>query len=159
MPLLNKNLLIGVLCAVITSTILPNAQALDEVTSVLELAENTLASTYLVVSEADKNGANVSILLRELDNAVVFLDKAYLEYRIGNINRSIYFATASYNISSDTMIRAIQLKDLTASEYLERFWSAVVTSSISIGIIIVLSFILWRRFKKWYQIKHGDLFT
>jgi len=154
---LKRVIAVGILCAVILNITLLGSHAADEAASALERAETALASSYLAVSEAEKAGANVTVLLRKLNDAGLFLDKAHQEYRVGNLSGSIYFAEISYNISSETASRAIRLKDLAASEAARNFWFAVATSSVSIGAIVFLSSRLWRRFKHWYQAQEREL--
>jgi len=151
MPPPKRVLAVGIVFAVIVSIALRGALAADEAASTLELAENSLASSYGAVFDAGKAGANVTALTRELDNAGFLLSKAYLEYRVGNLSGSIYFAELSHNVSSETMLRAMQLKEIAASEAARRFWLTVITSSASIIVIILMSYILWQRFRRWYQ--------
>ena len=146
-----RALAIGILCAIILSITLRGTRAQDEAALALERAETALASSYRAVSEAEKAGANVTALLRKLNDAGLLLDKARLEYGIGNSSGSIYFAEISYNVSAETMLGATQLRDLTNSETAKRFWLTVLASSASIGIIVLMSFIIWGRFKRWYQ--------
>jgi len=157
MLLQRKALVVGLLWIIMLCATLRATRAEDEAISTLERAENVLASSYQAVSEAERVGANVTALLRELNDAGLLLDKAYLEYRSGNPNGSIYFANISYAISLDTMPKATQLKNLTLSEATRRFWLTMVTSSVSIVAVILLSITLWRRFKRWYQPQDQDM--
>ena len=150
-------LAVGILCAIILSITLRGIHASDEASLTLERAEDSLAFSYQAVFEAEKAGANVTALLSGLNYAGLLLDKAHLEYRVGNFSWSVYFAEISYNVSSEITLRAMQLKDLTASEAAKRFWLTIITSSVSIGIIVLLSFSLWNRFKWWYKSRDRDL--
>jgi len=66
-----------------------------ETRSIITAAEETIVDCYQAVVDAEKMGANVSILLVRLNNASMSLSKANLEYSRGNFDSALDFANES----------------------------------------------------------------
>lgn len=113
-------------------------------------AEEALGSSYGAVLAAEQAGANVSSLVAQFNVGCEYLSQAYMWDSLGNSENSSYFVGLSYTIAGDVQSEALALKDEAIRASGDNFFTTTVVSIVSIVAIIVLSFVVWRVFKRYY---------
>ena len=146
-PLLILGLVFLVLLPVFTSRV--DASSEDTATLAITQAEETFASAYEAVLEAEQAGANVSVLLDRLNIAAEHLAEARMLYRLGDFDGAVNSADLS-ELGMDVKTEAEQLK-VDA----QRFWNMDLLNRITVpivGVIVVIlaTFVAWRIFKQRY---------
>lgn len=122
----------------------------DSVSSAMTNAEMTLVSAYQAVVESERAGANVSVLLVQLNEAGEFLTNARMKYELGNHDQAASLASSSSEISKKVESEAAELQH-EASVLWAMDVGLATTESVILMIAVVLgSFWSWRAFKKRY---------
>jgi len=122
----------------------------DEGASGLIDAEEKVLSAYLAVLEAEKTGANVSVLLVRLNEAGEFLARAHVEYRLGDFEEASHLADSSRNIGIEVLNAAIDLKDSASSEGIQHMLFMMIASVVGMASIALGSLWVWYFLKKRY---------
>ena len=146
-PLLILALLFLFLLPVFTSRV--GASSEDTATLAITQAEETFASAYEAVLEAEQAGANVSELLDRLNIAAEHLAEARMLYRLGDFDGAVNSADLS-KPEMDVKTEAEQLK-IDA----QTFWDTNLLDRITVPIagvtvVILATFIAWQIFKRHY---------
>jgi len=130
--------------------LLVNAASVDVPNSALTEVEETFASAYEAVLEAEQAGANITELLDRYNLAVERLAEARILLRLGDFDGTVNFVDL-VNIGADVKAEAEQLK-IDAQKSSNSNQLNVLTFSI-IGIIVVIctTFVCWRVFKRRYS--------
>ena len=113
-------------------------------------AEMAVSSAYVAVLEAERSGANVSVLLIKLDSAGRFLAEAHMCYRNGDFDGAVYYADLSVQSVGGLVEEAEQLKALAIDEFKERSFQTVAASSLAVVVIVLGSVYGWWFFKRRY---------
>jgi len=111
-------------------------------------AEMAVSSAYVAVLEAERSGANVSVLLIKLTYSGSFLAEAQMCYRNGDFGSVVYYADLSVQSVGGLVEEAEQLKALSIDEFKERSFQTVVASSLVVVVIVLGRVYGWRCFKR-----------
>lgn len=122
----------------------------DTATTSIERAENALVSAYQAVSEAEQVGADVSVLLAELNLAGEFLAEARMAYRLGDFDNATSYAYLGRYIGEGVEVKAYELKDSEWRENIQRMWWTIMGSVLGVIVIASGSFWVWRFLKRRY---------
>lgn len=122
----------------------------DLAASALSGAEEAVVSTFQVVLETERSGANVSGLLGRLSEAGGLLAQARMAFRVGDFDEAVRFAGLSEDIGLEVKNVALGLKDLASSESVRFMWFTVMGSILGVVLLVLGSFWVWRVFKGRY---------
>jgi len=122
----------------------------NEALTAIRRAEFAVASAYEAVLEAEKAGANVSVLLEEVNVGAENLTKACMLYRIGDLEEAVYFADLCCSSVVNVTNEAETLRDLAVVERKKQVLVTSLASTFGVGVTVFGGFFGWRWFKEWY---------
>jgi hypothetical protein len=140
----------------IFSTLQVNASNINEDNFLIE-AESKIKTAYLTLLEAEKNGANVTVLTDILNHGAELLSEAYFWNSLDNIENSTHFVQLCNNITDTIQIDVTELLEEAKKNNQASFFSNIIISISGTIIILLTSFFLWRFFKDRYFKKIEDL--
>ena len=114
-------------------------------------AESTVAECYNFALEAERAGANVSVLLRVLDEAGDLLSKAELAYGVGDYDGAGVYAAQCEGRLAGFEVQAQALRDSASWQRQLDFMVNVVGSAAGTVAVLVGGWLVWRYLKR----KHG----
>jgi len=119
------------------------SEALDAVVE----AEETIVYFYGAVAEADRAGANVSVLMATLGEAGEFLSKAEFSYGRGDFDSAVDFANQSQSVLYGLVEEA---EVLTENVIKENYLDFLVAVGSAIGAVSIIcgGFAAWFFLKK-----------
>jgi hypothetical protein len=129
--------------------LLVNAASEDVTNSALTEAEETFASAYEAVLEAEQAGANVTELLDHYNLAVERLAEARILLRLGDFDDTINFVDLA-NIGADVKTEAEQLKIDAQESSNSNLLNVLTFSTLGVTFVICATFVCWRVFKRRY---------
>jgi len=129
-----------------------NTSALSEnvAASAIEKAEGLMVSAYQAVLEAERAGANVSVLVARLNVAGEGLAQAHISYRLGDFDGAARSADLCSQIGEEVRVEAYGLRGLALEEAGQRFRWTMIGSILGVAIVVGASFLGWRIFKLRY---------
>ncbi len=123
----------------------------DDAALTITQAEETLASAYEAVLEAEQVGANVSGLLSRLNLGGDYLAEAYLWYHLGVSENASRFAGLCHEVGGDVRSDALELRDeakrLGEADFVVKIYGSVV----AVIVVVVLCSVVWLVFKRRYR--------
>jgi len=126
------------------------ASSEEMATVAITQAEETVASAYEAVLEAEQAKANVSVLLNQLNVAGEYLAEARMLYRLGDFDGAVHFADTARD-------RAEEVGGLAEELKIDAYASGITSSLIRItgsviGVIgvVIGTFTAWGVFKRHY---------
>jgi len=120
----------------------------NEAKTAVKAAESEVLTCYDAAFEAEKAGANVSMLLSVLDEAGWFLSKAKLAYSEEDFDSAVSFANECQSRLNDFVDQATSLRsDAEQAGYLN-FMVNFVGSGVGALCIVVGGFALWTFLKR-----------
>lgn len=125
----------------------------DARTAISEARSNVL-DCYAAVVDAEKSGANVTDLLRILNEAGMLLSKANFAYNSSDFNSAVYFANQTQTSLNGFFDSARILKDATMRQ---NSMNTMVNTVAFIGVIcggFVVWFFLKMKYGKTGSVKH-----
>jgi hypothetical protein len=137
----------------IVSWFLPTCFCTDaiEASTAINQAEETLNLAYIGVAKAEADGADISLLLDELDAGGVFLSAAHSAFRSGDFESAFSSAVACSSAVNGVADDAARL-DIDAKEaHINRLFLTAVASGISVCFILIIAFFGWKFLKRWYS--------
>ncbi len=143
---------IAFLCLV-SSFIAPIALAevsQDPVASTLADAESAVGSSYQAVLEAGDAGAEVTLLLSQLNYAADLLAQAEIAYRNGDVNTAVEMANSAVPIASEVLDAAVTAKNEALVADQTALLSAIAFSVVGSVVFVLVLFAVWRFFKRSY---------
>jgi hypothetical protein len=138
---------------ILVSVFIPVAFSLnmeDEATSAISEAEEATVSAYRAVLDAESAGADVTSLMSQLNKAAELLAQANMSYEIHDFKNATLFAGMSKGNATEVIIKAHKTRDLALYENSQRFKFTLAASILSICMILFVSFMSWRFFKRRY---------
>jgi hypothetical protein len=115
----------------------------DEAESAIQYAEDAVLDCYKAVFEAEKAGANVSSLLRVLNEAGWLLSKAGVAYNSGDFNLAHEYATNCSQMLDGLVGEANSLKLEAENARRMDFLVNYVGSSVGAVAIVVGGYAFW----------------
>ena len=121
-----------------------------EAASSLDGAEALVCQAFETVLEAEQAGANVSILIADLDEAGALLAEAEVLRRNGSVDEAAGLADQAVVIADDVEREALELKNLASVNRQNVFWFSSVCSLIGVSVFLVVLFFVWSWFRRVY---------
>lgn len=136
-------LISSALCVAITDT---------EARSTIIEAEMALSSSYLLLFEAENNGADISEILIQLNVGGASLSKARVDYRTGAYGRAYQNANHALQVVNGLFEKVQNIKDNADLKLQETSFQLIVTSSLAICVVVLVHVVGWWGFKnRYYQ--------
>jgi hypothetical protein len=111
-------------------------------------AEQRVSTCYSAGAEAQKAGANVTLLLLTLDDAGMLLSRAHLHFEKGNFDDAQVLAVQCKTILQGFESEASSLRDTAANARSLDFMINVAGSAVGAIVVVVAGFAVWQRLKK-----------
>ena len=121
-----------------------------EAASSLDGAEELVCQAFETVLKAEEAGANVSILMADLDEAGALLAEAEILRRNGNVDEAAGLADQAVVIANNVEREALELKNLASVNRQNVFWLSSVCSLVGVPVFLVVLFFVWRWFRRVY---------
>jgi hypothetical protein len=110
--------------------------------------ETALSSAYDAVRDARNAGANVTILLADLNQGGEYLSEAYYWYGAGKYDTANSYAGMCRDIAGNVKNEAETLMSSAQEASNLKNIETLLTSIVGVVVIVVLSFVVWRVFKR-----------
>lgn len=123
----------------------------DVVALAVEEAEAAVVSAYEAVLDAEQAGAKVSGLLARLNVAGEYLSDAHIQHRLGDFENATYFANLCDETAEEVRNEANELKNEAHGLRVTDLVVRMTGSIIGVVIIVFLSFLVWRAFRRRYH--------
>lgn len=127
-----------------------NGNTADEGSSFVLKAEYDLRGAFEAVLEAERAGANVSVLVEKLNEAGRFLAEAENALRGGNFSEAVSEAGRCSLAAEGIVGEALSLKSLALVQSQRAFRLNLAISVVTSSVFIVVLFFVWRWFKGFY---------
>jgi len=130
-----------------------HASGQEMASSVINQAEDVVASAYEAVLEAERAGANVSGLLARLNQAGEFLAGAWVAFRLGDFEEAARSASLCSEISESVKNEAGEMRVEAYGLRVKGFWLTMTGSLVGVVAVVFGSFVGWRVFKRRYYMR------
>ena len=151
--ILVASLLIAASILAITIPIVPMASAETSSSASIQAANLAIDRAYTNVVSAEKSGANIAVLLKNLNNAVELLAQADNATQNGDLNVTSADATAAASIANGVNTAALALQNSSLTQSNNDKLLTIVFSASSAAIYVVILFVIWRQIKGRYNKK------
>jgi hypothetical protein len=122
----------------------------DQANEVIEQVDRNLGLAYVAVTEAERGGANVSLLLSKLQIAGNLLSEANIAFRIGDYDSASSYAEASAQAIEGVAEEGARLKMDAEREQIDSFLLTVVLSVVGVVLVLILGLLGWHHLKHVY---------
>jgi hypothetical protein len=123
----------------------------DAATTSIERAENVLVSAFQAVLEAEQVGADVSVLLAQLNEAEEFLAEARMALGLGEFDEAVHSANICSEIGETVTSEADELLVEVYGSRVMVSWLTMSGSLVGVFVVGFGSFWSWRVFKRRYH--------
>jgi hypothetical protein len=113
-------------------------------------ADTALRGAFDALLGAESAGANVSGLMGRLNEAGVALTGANVALASGNYSDAVGRAGECRGLADSVVLDAGVLKNDAAAQA-SRWWVTVLLSVTGSVVFVVVLFLVWRRFKRYYS--------
>ena len=123
----------------------------DLTISELHAAEKAVELAFNVVLDAEKDGANVTVLIGRLNVATDLLARAEMAFRVGDVSGALEKTAGVFAIAAEVETDAVSAMGFEDS--FERYnagWSIAIISIVAGFTFVLLMLIIWRWFKQNY---------
>ena len=124
----------------------------EEASAAVENADTALRGAFAAALNAESAGTNVSGLIGRLNEAGVALTGARVALAAGNYNDAVSRAGECRGLADGVVLDAGVLKNDAAAQA-SRWWVTVLLSVLGSVVFVVVLFLVWRRFKRYYTDK------
>lgn len=114
-------------------------------------ADKALLRAFDEVMEAEKSGANVSVLVSDLNEAGSFLAEANMASSTGNSDKAITMAQQCITLAGNVENEASTLKKSTVAMITPHFVQAVAVSALLALLFLGVFFAAWSWFESYYR--------
>ena len=118
--------------------------------STLGEAEQSMAQAYEAVLDAEGVGANVSGLLVRLNVAVWLVSQASMAFEVGDFEEAAHFSELASDVGGEVVDEAERLGTEAGHAGTNRMRFSVVGSVLGVAIVVCISLLGYRIFKKRY---------
>ena len=118
--------------------------------SALELAEEAVASAYVLVLEAEGAGGEISELVARLNDALEYLSGAERAFESGEYDGAVMSAGKAVEASDAVGRGAVGLKRVAEVRSGIQFRNRLVLSFELVFFTVLLGFLGWSMFKRYY---------
>lgn len=116
-------------------------------------AKNALSQSYIALANAERLGANVSVLASNLNNAASLINEAEDDNASGNFQSALSKADLSMSISNEVLGNATLLYNSSYVKQNNSFWSSVAFSVGGAIVFLIVAFVFWTLFSRRYNKK------
>lgn len=143
---------LAVLAAVCLVFSVPRGLAVgaEEASAAVANADTALRGAFDAVLDAESAGANVGGLMGRLNDAGVALTGANVALAAGNYSDAFSRADKCRDLANGVLSDAGVLKNDAAAQA-SRWWVTVLLSVLGSVVFVVVLFLVWRRFKRYYS--------
>ncbi len=124
--------------------------ALAQPDSHFQSANDSIQTAFNAVLDAEKAGANVTNLIKQLNDASNLLSAAENAYRSNDPTTANINEAAIYPITGQVLVEAQELKGAALTSASNNFWFNISLTVIVATVFAVIMLICWRYFKKRY---------
>lgn len=122
----------------------------DQISTLITEAEEELVSSYEAVLAAEKTGASVSLLLDQLNLGGNYLSEAYVWNSLGDSENVLHYSSLCYDIAVNVKAEALELGEFLQNQRNSELIALQLGSVTAIVVVLVLSSVIWRVFKRRY---------
>lgn len=126
------------------------ASSEDVAALVLNEAEETLASAFEAVKEAEANGAGISGFSELLKDATQLLAQAHTSFRVGDFDKAEKFANLAFEIGNEVKSTALSLGEIKSDLPTNEMWDTVIGSVFAVFVVVIVSLLSWSFFRRLY---------
>jgi len=130
-----------------------SASSYHEADGAIQQAEQAISSAFEAVLEAEGAGANVSGLIRELNEAAGLLADAKISLNNGDLSDVVQLASRVVETADSVKDEASSLRASALSLREFVFKASFVGSGVGVSAFLLFMFYLWRWFKGYYTRK------
>jgi len=116
----------------------------------IQAANTAVEQAFNAVLDAEKNGANVTDLISQLNNATGILAQAENSYRTGDFNTATVQADNVLPIAQEVASAAQTAKQTASADGQNANLSTLAFTAIGAFVFIEALFLVWRWFKHRY---------
>ncbi|MEM2102120.1 MAG: hypothetical protein QXM22_01235 [Candidatus Bathyarchaeia archaeon] len=121
-----------------------------EAYGVISNVSGFLERAFLAVGDAERSGANVTLLKARLNYAGVLLANASVSFGVGDFGGAVVFALLANETVDGVSGEAYQLKTAAEAARVERFNWSVLVSSLGVSLVVFVVLGCWVYFKRYY---------
>jgi hypothetical protein len=122
----------------------------DQTSSKLQAANTAVERAFIAVLDAEKAGANVTVLLVQLNVAEGFLAQAENSYRTGYYSGATAQAGIVLSTAQQVTVAAQDAKQTAIASGQNAIWYTIVFTAIGIFDFVLALFMVWHWFKRRY---------
>ncbi|MGD6808485.1 MAG: hypothetical protein ACQCN3_02180 [Candidatus Bathyarchaeia archaeon] len=116
----------------------------------IQEANNAVLSAFTELSNAESSGANVTVLLEQMNNAVNLLAQAENAYKTGNNQLASDSATSALSIAQQILPEVQNAQNISVIQGQNAFMNTVFCAGICNFLVLLGLFFGWRLVKKHY---------
>jgi len=147
-----KILLLTALLLFAISAFLPLAQAdQTDANAAIASAKEQILTCYQAAKEAEKAGANITVLVTVLNDAGTLFSRAELAYSVSDFDTARDLATQSQNALGNFISEANTLKEIATQQQNQDFLINVVGSTIGTFAVLGAGIAAWIVLKRKYE--------
>ena len=128
----------------------------DQATLKLQAANNAIDGAFTAVQGAEKDGANVTGLLGQLDIAGGVLAQAENSYQSGDLNSAAVEADRVLPMAQAVTVSAQDAKQAALVSGMNAFWLTIAFTLLGASAFVLILFLVWSRYKRRYMKKLFD---
>ncbi|MBX5327268.1 MAG: hypothetical protein ACQXXH_01625 [Candidatus Bathyarchaeia archaeon] len=121
-----------------------------EAYGVISNVSGFLERAFLAVGDAERSGANVTLLKVRLNYAGLLLANASASFGVGDFSAAVDFALLANDTVNGMGDEAYQLKTAAEVARVERFHWSILVSSLGISLVVFVVLVGWVYFKRYY---------
>jgi hypothetical protein len=122
----------------------------SEASGAIDQAERDLNTAYIEVAEADSAGADVSVLLNELNVAWVYLSGANAAFNAGDFENAVMLAANCSDAVRGIASEAVNLTSYAEGAHFTAVLSAIFVSIFGVVFVVVFGLFGWRFLRRKY---------
>jgi methionine-rich copper-binding protein CopC len=122
----------------------------DQAGSKLQAANSAFAQAFNAALDAERAGANVTVLLGRLNVAADLLAQAEMSYSNGDADNTADKADSALSIALEVKSDAVSVENAALVAYQNGFWLTVGFSVIGVAVFVFVLFLVWRLVKQSY---------
>jgi len=116
----------------------------------LQAANSAVEQAFNAVLDAERAGANVTVLLDQLNVAADLLAQAEMAYGNGDAANAADKADSALSIALEVKSDAVSAEKSALVAYQNGFWLTVALSVIGAAVFVFVLFLVWRLLKQRY---------
>jgi flagellar biosynthesis/type III secretory pathway M-ring protein FliF/YscJ len=128
----------------------PTIAQTDQAASKLQAANTAVNQAFNEVLDAEAAGANVTVLLAQMNTAQGILAQTENSYRTGDANAASTLAVSVLPIAQQAAVDAQSAKQDAIVSSRNAFWFTIAIIAIAVFVFVLVLFLVWRKFKRDY---------